>query len=114
LETLFDTKKEKTDRHFLPASDACSVGRIPYNYIADIGNFTQINYLYHKIGATHELSHQRHNKNSSTTVHPILCTPATVRLAERFYQHDLKNFGFSMANAYDMCAKRGFADEIGI
>jgi Cft2 family RNA processing exonuclease len=111
LLVLVHMPSDKIDKHLRSTVDICHVGRIPYNYIADVSNTAQIKYILKKINSPLPLPHSNSGDSHTEQVgdDQVYCTRETVDLAARLYAKDLETYGYTMDKAYEACEKYGVA-----
>jgi hypothetical protein len=99
------------NQHFRPTVEICDVGRIPYDFIADMENPAHIAYLLERIKSPYPLPKENvlHDQHVEPDDLLVACTRATVDLAARLYAKDLESYGYTMDAAYASCEKYGLA-----
>jgi hypothetical protein len=110
LETLLRMPHPVMNSHFRPSTELCDVGRIPYDFIADVDNSSHTEILLTKTKSPIPLYHDNVGSIRFEPVEEqVPCNRETVDLAARLYDKDLQLYGYSMSSAYDSCAKYGLA-----
>jgi hypothetical protein len=98
------------DRHFMPTSEICSIGSVPYDFIGDVENTAHMDFLLTRIRTDKPLSDRSlQEKHPDAEYSTPSCDRHTVDLAAAFYADDLRLYGFTMAEAYETCGRRGVA-----
>ena len=101
------TKGDLLNAHFRPTATLCEVDNIQYNYIGELDNALEMDYLSLKIGGKVPFSQKDTVVTRFSKVVVFACTAHTVRLLEQVYQDDLNAYGYDMLGAYRNCTQYG-------
>eukprot|EP00050_Salpingoeca_kvevrii_P006897 m.292465 g.292465 ORF g.292465 m.292465 type:complete len:262 (+) comp12633_c0_seq1:1572-2357(+) len=113
VRALSTVPPQHLDGHFRPAFMLCELNRIPYDFIAELNNKDDTDYISQRIGFPQSFadversaySQQSYYGGRTHSVHN--CTVTTVALAERIYATDAATLGFSFEDAYYSCLHHG-------
>lgn len=102
--------------HFRPMVYMCELNRIKYDFVADLGEISDTNFISHKLGykATY---HEQEAEYAATVAGPKYwggrthtvhnCTAETVILAKKIYRQDAAILGYSFDDAMIACRDFG-------
>jgi hypothetical protein len=96
------------NEHFRPLHLLCEFGKIPYDYIGELDNSPEMDFLSLHIGANTTFNSltapQQHR--GATTRFP--CSALTVDRVAKFYAHDAHFLGYNFEEASRVCSTHGF------
>jgi hypothetical protein len=112
LLALLHTPANKIDKHFLPSSRTCDIGRTPYDFIGDVERAEDIDYILGRIKSPHKLERDPRTSDPDyialvASIGPTTCDRKTVDLAAEMYRDDLAAYGYTMDAAYESCERYG-------
>ena len=108
LEVLIRMQPPSINEHFASAVDLCEMNHMEYDFIGDLGDPDNNNFLLNRTHNTGPLPHENGPKGAMIASR-VACDETTVLLAKHYFQKDLRKFGYTLDDAHEACAKYGVA-----
>eukprot|EP00051_Salpingoeca_urceolata_P017523 m.239535 g.239535 ORF g.239535 m.239535 type:complete len:319 (+) comp18978_c4_seq4:239-1195(+) len=116
VRALTRTPPPRLEPHFRPAVFLCDLDRVQYDYVAELGNPEDTDYVSRRMGfpvtlreyvGDHKTRYSDKVYYGGRTHHVHNCTTQTVDMAAALYGVDAALLGYTFDDAYESCLKHG-------